>query len=493
MTKIQLAMILISKSKHLLRLYFAVFRLFLLSFLVSAITACAVLPKSPTETSREEWGSVVIAPSRFTPATNFEAFAVGKTKGVAKGAAVGAGLGVAGTAAFAIAGGPLAVFIAPYLAVAMVPVLATSMGALGGLSSVTVEEAKTVDALIQKNLKALNIQKTLSELVSETARNDTGQVLAINENVGPAAPDAKADYGELAQSGLGRVLEIATTDLGFEGSGKSLYFFLVVRARMIRPGDGEPLYDREFVYESDWYDGKRWAADDAALLEAELRRAYASVAESIVEQVFLLTALPLESNYRVTDEKTQNILPMPGDMACGLAWHLPPREFSPTVFGDLERRNWNRFPVIATRTPTLEWESFPRVIDQRAKYEPLLSTVSNIRYDLRIWKVVSDTPPQLVYERRALTAPTHMLDQPLESGTRYFWSVRARFNVNGKTRATRWGCYRTPMLEVSGTHIKPEASPATLVGVIVATGSTYRDPCTLDFIHTNHYYRFQTP
>ncbi len=485
-------MILISISKHVLRPYSAIFRLFWMCFLLSAVTACAVLPKPPTETSRREWDSVVIAPARFTPATNFEAFAVGKTKGTAKGAAVGAGLGVAGTAVFAVAGGPLAVFIAPYLAVTMVPAFATGWGVLGGAASVTAEEAKAVDALIQENLKALNIQTTLAELAAETVRNDTGQVPAIDEDVGPDTLDAKGDYGELARTGLGRVLEIATTKVGFQADGKKLNFFLVVRARMIRPGDGKQLYDREFVYEGDPYEGKRWAADNAALLEVELHRAYVSVAESIVEQIFLLTELPLETNYRDPDQKTQNILSMGGDLACGLAWRLPPREYYPTIFGDLDRTNWNRFPVIATRTPTLEWEPFPRTIDQHTRYAPLLSTVSNIRYDLRIWKVVSDTPPQLVYERRALTVPTHTLDQPLESGTRYFWSIRARFDVNGKIRATRWGCYRTPMIDVTGTHIKPPVSPATLVGVIVAAGA-HRDPCTLDFIPTTHYYRFETP
>jgi len=466
--------------------------MFWLCFLLSAVTACAVLPKPPTETSRGELGSVVIAPARFTPATNFEAFAVGKTKGAAKGAAVGVGLGVAGTAAFSVAGGPLAVFVAPYLAVTMVPAFATGGGVLGRAESVTAEEAKAVDALIQENLIALNIQTTLAELVAEAARNDAGLVMAINENMGPAALKAKGDYSELARTGIGGVLEIAATDVGFEGARKKLRFFMVVRARMIRPGDGEQLYDREFIYEGDSYEGKHWAVNNAALFEAELHRAYTSVAESIVEQVFLLTALPLETNYQDPDQKTQHILSVGGDLACGLAWRLPPREYSPTIFGDLEKRNWNRFPVIATRTPTLEWEPFPRVIDQHARYAPLLNTVSNIRYDLRIWKVVSDTPPQLVYERRALTVPTHTLDQPLDSGTRYFWSIRARFEVNGKTRATRWGCYRTPMIDVTGTHIKPPASPATLVGVITAAGAP-RDPCTMDFIPTTHYYRFETP
>jgi len=478
-------MILINISKYLLRLFW-------LCFLLSVVTACAVLPKSPAETSREDWGSVVIAPARFTPANNFEVFAVGKTKGVATGAAIGAGLGAAGTAAFAVSGGPLAVFIAPYLAVALIPTLATGGGVLGGTASVTEEEAKSVDALIQKNLKELNIQTTLAELVAETLRNDTSQVLAINENVGPAVPDTKGDYSELAKAGSGPVLEIATTEIGFEGGVNNLNFFLVVRVRMVRPSDGKQFYDREFSYEGDPYDGKILAADNAALLEVELRCAYTSLAESIVEQVFLLTALPLETSYRDPDQKTQNILPpMPGDMACGLAWRLPPREFSPTVFSDLERRNWNRFPVIANRTPTLEWEPFPRVIDQQIRYASLLNTVSNIRYDLRIWKVVSYSPPKQVYERRGLTVPTHTLDQPLESKSRYFWSVRARFDVNGKTRATRWGCYGTPYYLVDLKHVKMETKHAFLF--FMPGGQPLRDPCTLDFIPITHYYRFETP
>jgi len=133
------------------------------------------------------------------------------------------------------------------------------------------------------------------------------------------------------------------------------------------------------------------------------------------------------------------------------------------------------------------------VIDQHARYTPLLNAVSNIRYDLRLWKVISDYPPQLVYERRTLTVPEHTLDQPLESKTRYFWSVRARFDVNGKTRATRWSCYRSPNYNIYGNHIKQEASPATFLGFALAYGARFRDPCTLDFILTTHYYRFETP
>lgn len=476
---------------QLLRSHFAVLRLFWLSFLLSTVISCTVLPKPPTDTSREKWGSVVIAPARFTPATNFEAFTVGKTKGAAEGAVEGAGVGVGAAAALTVAALPYSLIIAPYLAVISIPVCATIGGVAGARSSVTAEEARIVNAMIQKNLKALNIQTTLAEFIDESVHDYAGLMLSIDKNVGPAAQKEKVDYSDLAQRGFGGVLEIATTEVGFENFGKKLKFFMVVRARFISLSEGKQLYEREFVYEGDLYDGTSWAANNAALFKAELHSAYASIAESIVEQVFLLTKLPLVTSLRDHNQEIPDSLSFLGYFdACGIAGRKPPREPCPlSLFHDINK--WHCFNEIATLTPTLEWEPFPRFLDLHPKYSALLNTVSNIRYDLRIWKVVSDFPPQLVYERRELTDPKHTLDQSLEPETHYFWSIRARFDVNGTTRSTRWGCHRVPNY-LTDKHIKMEARSSFQLLVPTYYGPI-RDVCTLDFIPTANYYRFKTP
>jgi len=296
-------MILMSIKKQLLRSHFAVLRLFWLSFLLSAVISCTVLPKPPTETSREKWGSVVIAPARFTPANNFEAFTIGKTKGAAEGAVKGSGVGIASAVALTVAGLPYSLIIAPYLAFITVPVFATIGGVAGARSSVTAEEARVVNAMIQKNLKALNIQATLAELIGECAHDDAGLVLFIDKHVGPPAQKEKVDYSDLSQRGFGGVLEIAATEVGFENFRKKLKFFMVVRARFISLSEGKQLYEREFVYEGDLYDGTSWAANNAALFKAELHSAYASIAERIVEQVFLSTALPLKTSFQDPHQK----------------------------------------------------------------------------------------------------------------------------------------------------------------------------------------------
>ena len=66
-------------------------------------------------------------------------------------------------------------------------------------------------------------------------------------------------------------------------------------------------------------------------------------------------------------------------------------------------------------------------------YKPAVS------YDLKIWRAESnDLPGDLVYLRRGLLTTHHMLEAPLEPATRYFWTVRARYEVEGVSRVTPW-------------------------------------------------------
>jgi hypothetical protein len=61
-------------------------------------------------------------------------------------------------------------------------------------------------------------------------------------------------------------------------------------------------------------------------------------------------------------------------------------------------------------------------------------------------------------------------------------------------RGTKWGYYRLPAYLVSdaGNPVKPEPSAGAVLGPFLA-GAAPRDACTLDFIPTANYYRFQTP
>lgn len=100
--------------------------------------------------------------------------------------------------------------------------------------------------------------------------------------------------------------------------------------------------------------------------------------------------------------------------------------------------HWS-FVEVDSLQPTLRWESFPRPQDREANREGLLSRIRNVTYDLKIWRVENDYPVELIYTRQGLPEPSHRIEAPLAPCTKYFWTIRARFTLDGHTRVTEWG------------------------------------------------------
>jgi hypothetical protein len=125
----------------------------------------------------------------------------------------------------------------------------------------------------------------------------------------------------------------------------------------------------------------------------------------------------------------------------------------------------NRIARVSSRRPTLEWAPVTEVIPGNA---------SNVRYDLAIWKGVNPRYSDgnsfsdvrysrggvwisvdsltLVYERDGLTTTTHTLETELEANMEYVWSVRERFDIDGKTRVSEWSLVSMPEPIFYGSH-----------------------------------------
>lgn len=99
------------------------------------------------------------------------------------------------------------------------------------------------------------------------------------------------------------------------------------------------------------------------------------------------------------------------------------------------------FVEVDSLQPTLRWEPFPRPADLAADPAGPLSRLGAVTYDLRIWRADGAYPADLVYARAGLPAPSHTLEAPLEPAARYFWTIRARFELHGETRVSEWGTY----------------------------------------------------
>jgi hypothetical protein len=429
-----------------------------------------VAPPVPSSTVRQTLGVVAIAPAQYIPASNFVTFAKSQGAGAAQGAAIGAG-GAAATAATATAfAGPYGPVLATVIAVVLIPVEGALGVVLGAQAAVPAETAKQVDSVINAAVAELDAQNVLAARIAAMVKDSPGIRLSAVNAAGPAGQATRPDYAQLRGAGVDTVLEIAITEIGFENCDslrqvayqKNIYswssgcdddrqkrlidLFVTAQARLVRVADGAELFVRGFRYMSPRREISLWVAKDGQMLAEEFGQAFRALAERVYDEALLVTSieLPIPSNWGS---------PGSDPSSPGICWLAPlyPKanpnalsEILATIISrpaDLCPLSALHFSSVDTLRPTLRWDRFPRELDRRQLDAALLQKIGDVRYDLKIWQAEGCERGRLVYERNGLLAPEHALEQSLEPASRYFWSVRARFAVDGQPMAMRWSTY----------------------------------------------------
>ena len=404
---------------------------------------------------------------------------VGRGKGAAKGAAKGVGVGALAGLQLSLATGPFA----PAAAVIFVPVLA-AVGALGGatvgaVTTVSAKEGEATRVMLTRSQKDLTLE--LARRVTERLPG-LGRVATAPETGKPAIR-----------------LEVSVDQWGLDGSsgaGSMAGFFLTVSYRVPGAQVGSEATPREFTL---WGPRRRlseWGAQDGAAFRKSLEEALATAAEMVTDAAFLI------HDFHEYQTLTPNY--------CGLAPLDPGGIFGPS------HPLMNAVPMVASVSPTLRWEPFPRSLDMDSDSKQLLSRVTRVQYDLRIWR----SNPQgdagdLVYARQGLAleprvAPepakdagealdveksqvplppgqrfvAHGLEVPLEPHATYLWSVRARFLLEGEERVTRWSQHQDAYMGGMSTGAK---------WLMTMAPPPVRKGCLVDGIPALHHHRFQTP
>lgn len=90
--------------------------------------------------------------------------------------------------------------------------------------------------------------------------------------------------------------------------------------------------------------------------------------------------------------------------------------------------------------PTFTWAPFEPPPDRQSKASKSGTGSSDVTYEVKIWRTDEyHYPLSLVYQRKGVIETSHRVGMPLEPNTKYVWSVRARFSVEGKIRVNEWG------------------------------------------------------
>lgn len=247
----------------------------------------ALPPPSLSEAERATLGTIGIGSGDLSPRVGLKSPTSGKGdaawKAGSAGAFVSIGAGILSSNA---------VFLA--LGVGLAPVVGLGgavYGAMAAESATTVAEA---EAALQGVLGEGRFQEALRDRVFLVAQEGTRRPLVRLEQPSPTAREEAASDSSRAAGHVDTVLEVRLEDVGFAGCciNPPLALIVKVETRLLRVEDGKTLYESTLEYRSRTRKFVSWAANDAQMFRDELNRAAQSLAEKIVEDVFLLYVIP---------------------------------------------------------------------------------------------------------------------------------------------------------------------------------------------------------
>jgi hypothetical protein len=304
-------------------------------------------------------------------------------------------------------------------------------GAIGGVAGASNSPSSADVSAAEEKLTGVidagAIQEYLQAQVVKVAAAHGASLISIPPAAGKAAAQV-GDFRSLGAAGADHVLEVALTRVTTEGEGLDapLQLSMEIHARLVRTSDNRELFSSDYVYFGERLRLSAWSSNQAEHLLQALQSGYENLALHIYDSIFMLYPFPDRSAY------TTGLL----SASFGLA------PIYPTTRGQLSGDRWigNYFEWTAVDDlrPTLRWQSFPRGGDFKAAPEDM-ARVRHVRYDLLIVREHNSAPAEIVYRIEGLPEASHAPEISLDSGTRYFWTVRARFELDGHERVTEWG------------------------------------------------------
>ncbi|MBX3591773.1 MAG: hypothetical protein KF755_12805 [Burkholderiaceae bacterium] len=376
------------------------------------------VPPNPAVGPRAPFGHIEVHAANVPPQTNFAQVLQTKGQAAATGAATGALIGVGELAhGLASCGGAYcgaAFMVLLPVFVATGAIANAVVHAAGAESRQIVEDGERA---MQRGLERLQLQ-------SELARRLGASLASRGEPQGsPARIDIEVRRVEVRESAA-------------PGAKVSRYALAIaVHARLVA---GEKVVDElTYAYRSRSAPARDWLADEARLFVDEMEQGLTRTAEVLAEELLLLYYPP-----PADDDKS--LVPY-----YALKPHYPEPVRSIDIRGawfERYRQSWGglEFVPVDSLAPVFRWESFPRALDVAAA-GGAAGRFTDVSYEFALFEaqrigVIYETGKPL-YRFVGLGDPSLRLES-LEPCSRYLWTVRARFRLDGQPRVTEWtGAY----------------------------------------------------
>ncbi len=188
---------------------------------------------------------------------------------------------------------------APIAMIALVPVmlvLSPISCIAGALSTESKSEVQEAEAILRNAFSELNIKETLQYQFLRSALEKTPYKFVVLENIEFDDIKYKPNYSSLADKGVDTVVWIDISKIGLttgriSAIDPSLRFSMSCSIELIRATDGEVVYRHIWKMRGDDDEFVDWADNNAEPFRKEFYRSCKSVAEQIVEDLFLTEPL----------------------------------------------------------------------------------------------------------------------------------------------------------------------------------------------------------
>lgn len=396
----------------------------ILALFIALQPGCIATPKIPETKHQTGLGEVAVVAPELSPEINFEGFAHNKGEGAVKGAGA-TFLGCLsllgqGTCTGSICGPALVLWLGFCGAVSVVG------GTVGATVTPSASEGRAAEEAMTSVLDAKTIQNSLRIQVELMAQQANRFLVPISPQGMEAASHQRA-YQSLAAEGVDTVLEVALSKVGTKNGGLNppLQFYMEAHVRLVRTSDNTELMSEDYIYTGPSMKLDEWAANNADPLLKAIVTGYEVLGAHIFENTFMLYPYPDRGAH------SAGLL----GVSFGLKPLYPPTRG--TLTGDKLFGSHFEWTTVNSTRPTLHWQTFPRESDLVSAPEEM-GRVSNVRYDLVVAEESNMSPGKVVYRRYGLTTASHKLKVTLKKRTRYFWTVRSRFDLDGRERLTEW-------------------------------------------------------
>lgn len=419
-------------------------RVIAIFFALLALHGCAVAPPAQEPANRPSYAVdrlAVVAASNVPKGVASATSSTSATEGGAEGALLG----------FLML--PVELPAEPLLAIVALPLipLYAISGAASG-STAALQEAEIAAVTVVPSAQKVDLQGELRDRVVNVLRQrNPAPPVSLQPASQPMQPAVHTEPKAAV------TLEVGLREIGFTiASGKDkrpgYALFIKPQAKLL-DADGKTVLDEmRFELRSPAHSREVWLDQEHSPFPAALSAALDDAAERIVFEMF-------EVYYpKAPEEPSRYSAPTPY-YTLAPVYPEPTRGWLPSVL--------HPTPLTGDLRPTFRWQTFPRALDV-ATVDGLIGRFTDVQYDLRIFSVDRrkeslgnilrcyfsiglgpgcDSGPLYtlgpeVYRREGLSAAEHRIEAPLTPCAFYAWTVRARFRLDGRPRATEWtGAY----------------------------------------------------